>query len=634
MLAVDTFRYTFSKTMHFRYALLLSALIAAPALAQPAGDCPYPIIFMHGFTGSQFSWEPFTNHPDVNAIWGPWTDTYHAVLNAYENEERIAGPDGILNTSDDDVLVTFTNETNTLAPGCIYAYNFENFWNENPADPQLDLNSGDSPGGIFASESDSNEEATYKQGYVVGRMIEAVLAANPGKDKVILVGHSMGGLAGREYLQRADESGTPMWWVDPASPDGHHVAKLLTVGTPHRGSNLFGNPFRYGDQPLDGIPDINSSATRDLRYNYFCPFCSSPGPYLFNGNEGNGFGWHTDDINIDGDENDFITGINIDGRDQGFDDPWDGTTENPAMPLPTNIRYTWLTSNGDQVVDLARQWIYEGSVPMPSDGVPYRMADTLLTDTFHLDQQEDTDAVIRGLDEPDYPYHAYSLALNKLYNGTATIRSFNVPDGAPADDPDWYAVETGGGWTRVLLRPAAGRGGRLDLYDAPPDPYSTDPSVIGVDFPAGERRVTLQAFLGAGPHYLRIRHDGIGASDWKQPYRFMIRGTPGAPLATAGVSAPGEIPNGISLGANYPNPFNPATVIPFTLEERGHVTLSIYDTMGRRIAVLVDRMLSAGSHSVRWDAANDAGFPVASGVYSIRLEGMGVADSRRIMLLK
>ena len=114
----------------------------------------------------------------------------------------------------------------------------------------------------------------------------------------------------------------------------------------------------------------------------------------------------------------------------------------------------------------------------------------------------------------------------------------------------------------------------------------------------------------------------------------MIRGTPGAPLVTAGVSAPGEIPNGISLGANYPNPFNPATVIPFTLEERGHVTLSIYDTMGRRIAVLVDRMLSAGSHSVRWDAANDAGFPVASGVYSIRLEGMGVADSRRIMLLK
>ena len=65
-------------------------------MAQPAaGDCLYPIIFMHGYTGSQIGWEPFANHADLNAILGPWTDTYHAVLNAYENEERIAGPDGI-----------------------------------------------------------------------------------------------------------------------------------------------------------------------------------------------------------------------------------------------------------------------------------------------------------------------------------------------------------------------------------------------------------------------------------------------------------------------------------------------------------------------------------------------------------
>jgi len=76
--------------MQLRYALLLSAFIATPALAQPAGDCPYPIIFMHGHTESQFSWEPFTNDPDVNGILGNWTDTYRAVLNAYENEERIA----------------------------------------------------------------------------------------------------------------------------------------------------------------------------------------------------------------------------------------------------------------------------------------------------------------------------------------------------------------------------------------------------------------------------------------------------------------------------------------------------------------------------------------------------------------
>jgi hypothetical protein len=401
---------------------------------------------------------------------------------------------------------------------------------------------------------------------------------------------------------------------------------VLTVGTPHRGSNFFGNPFlQDGPVPEDGTPDINSSATRDLRYNYFCLFCSSPGPYLFGGQEGNGFGWHTDDVNCDGDANDRIEGINIDGRDQGLDDPWDGTADNPAFPLPTDVRYTWLVSDEDVVVALSRQWLYRGSVPVPSDGVPHRLADTLLTHVFHLDEQEDTDAVIRGLDEPDYPAHAYRLAPGPRYAGTATVRSFAAPDGPPTADPDWYAFETAGGEVRVTLVPTPGRSGRLDLYDAPPDPYGTDPSAIGTDFFAAQRAVTVTAMLAPGLHHVRVRHDGVGPSDWRRPYRLTVTAAPALAAARANPGAPGAF----ALAPGAPNPFREATTIPYRLPAEGPVTLAVFDALGRRVAVLVDAVQPAGAHRAVLDAA---GLP--AGVYLVRLDAAGRTATQRVLRLR
>ena len=603
-------------------ALAALALLAPPAAAQPAGDCPYPILFLHGYTGSQTSWEPFTSDPDVAGIWGPRADVFHALLNAYENEERIAGRDGVLDTADDDVKIQFINEDNVLAPGCVYAINFENWWNENPANPILEVNGSGSPGGFFASESDSNEEAAQKQGYAVGRMIGRVLQANPSKERVVLVGHSMGGLAAREYLQRRTSSGAPAWWVEPGQAGGHRVARLLTVGTPHRGSNLFGNPFSREDETRDGTPDINSSAVRDLRYSYACFFCTSPGPYLFSGKEGNGFGWHTDDINLDGDERDQIAGITIDGRQQGFRKPWDGTTDNPALPLPADVRYTWLTSDvgtgGDLVVDLKRQWLYAGATPAPSDGVAYRLTDTLLTNTFHLNQQEDTDAVIRGLDEGDYPAHAYRIAPGRTYAGTATQRSAKAPNGPMTQDPDWYAFESAGGAIQVTLAPAAGRGGRLDLY-ASAAAYTTSNSSTGRSFGAGTAQASVTATLPAGTHYVRVRHDGVGASDWRQPYRLTVAA---APALAARLQA-----QTFGLEPAAPNPFQDQTELAYRLSEDGPVSLTVFDALGRRVAVLAEGERAAGAHRAAFDAS---GLP--AGIYIVRLQAGAQSAVQRVML--
>ena len=88
------------------------------------------------------------------------------------------------------------------------------------------------------------------------------------------------------------------------------------------------------------------------------------------------------------------------------------------------------------------------------------------------------------------------------------------------------------------------------------------------------------------------------------------------------------------LLANYPNPFNPRTRIEFSLDERTRVSITIYDVSGRTLRMLVDEIVSAGTHSVFWNGEDGYGTPVASGVYVCRLEALGKADVRKIVLLR
>lgn len=73
------------------------------------------------------------------------------------------------------------------------------------------------------------------------------------------------------------------------------------------------------------------------------------------------------------------------------------------------------------------------------------------------------------------------------------------------------------------------------------------------------------------------------------------------------------------LGQNYPNPFNPVTNVEFGLPNAEWVTLKIYDLLGREVNTLVNEHLAAGMHTVQWDGTDNAGRPVAGGVYVYRL---------------
>ncbi|MBI5265910.1 MAG: T9SS type A sorting domain-containing protein [candidate division Zixibacteria bacterium] len=81
--------------------------------------------------------------------------------------------------------------------------------------------------------------------------------------------------------------------------------------------------------------------------------------------------------------------------------------------------------------------------------------------------------------------------------------------------------------------------------------------------------------------------------------------------------------------ANYPNPFNPATTISFTLPQAGYARLDIFNNLGQRVATLVEERLSAGFHTFTWDASGQA-----SGLYLYRLTTGDFSETKKMLLLK
>ncbi len=89
-----------------------------------------------------------------------------------------------------------------------------------------------------------------------------------------------------------------------------------------------------------------------------------------------------------------------------------------------------------------------------------------------------------------------------------------------------------------------------------------------------------------------------------------------------------------ALEQNYPNPFNPSTVISFQLPEASEVSLSIYNMNGQLVKKLVAGEMNAGRHSFRWDAKDDRGLQVASGVYLYVVKAGEFTAQRKLLLMK
>ena len=94
-------------------------------------------------------------------------------------------------------------------------------------------------------------------------------------------------------------------------------------------------------------------------------------------------------------------------------------------------------------------------------------------------------------------------------------------------------------------------------------------------------------------------------------------------------------PEAFALANNYPNPFNPATTIKYALPEASQVRLEVFNVVGQVVRTMVDAHQNAGRYVVQWDATNDNGVNLSSGIYFYRLQVEGnYLEVKKMLLLK
>ena len=207
------------------------------------------------------------------------------------------------------------------------------------------------------------------------------------------------------------------------------------------------------------------------------------------------------------------------------------------------------------------------------------------------------------------------------------------------------------------------------IYRVDNGPTTISPSTIGVTIDAGNSRLLTSAPPGAGfypdgcsmiaggssalyryqNHTVADTLGGIGniqpgyvvatifqdpryfISDFKQVFAATINWVKanGGLITGTGNNTALTIAESFALSQNYPNPFNPSTTINYTIPNSGLVTLKVFDIIGKEVASLVNGMVTAGSHSVNFNASK-----LSSGVYFYRIESGNFVDTKKMFLLK
>jgi hypothetical protein len=153
---------------------------------------------------------------------------------------------------------------------------------------------------------------------------------------------------------------------------------------------------------------------------------------------------------------------------------------------------------------------------------------------------------------------------------------------------------------------------------------SADYAVIARD----SSGITDTTMTLSGLEFYRVYHwrvratNAVGSSPWSSSSNFRT-------YTSVELSQQEGIPSEFQLSQNYPNPFNPTTSIQFALPNSQHVTLKVYDILGREEATLIDGTFPVGRYTATWNAS-----AASSGTYFYRLTAGSFTLTKRMLLLK
>jgi len=358
----------------------------------------YPVILVHGLNDLDTTWYPFLRDNLNN-----YGYCYGGNMDFCLNQDGNIHTSNITNPNLPYDIKDWT-DTTQLTKGDYYTINFN-----------IDNNGIKY---INSATSESNQSAILKQGIAMQKAIQHVLKVT-GREKVILLGHSMGGLASREYLQNR---------INWQSDGKHHVAKLETIGTPHGGSNA----TSFGIQITPNL-DQRSEAVRDLRTSYGLISLTNNGAYLFGGIESyNNIAYtslidsfHNVDVNCNGIDGD---GKNIIGLN------------NKSIPL--DLTYSCIIGEslllaGDGVVSTASANLNNYLPQVAADTFYSNETTPVFLGVYHSEEPKQTAVLFKGLDEPDNIQFAYSVQLGNINYGHFTQKSGSSISQV---DSDYYKV--------------------------------------------------------------------------------------------------------------------------------------------------------------------------------------------------
>ncbi len=238
----------------------------------------------------------------------------------------------------------------------------------------------------------------------------------------------------------------------------------------------------------------------------------------------------------------------------------------------------------------------------------------------------------------------YSIAVPTRADSTASgpgWTSFFVTTHT-TDPQEWFASEPDSGYSVDNIAPGVPSGITaayqpnavdLDWDDAPESDFQFYRVYRG----------SSEAFI-PGPSNL-IRE--TASSQWSDPtanpwsfhYKITTLDHAGNESDVGSVGTVSDVPgsgDGIRFGLQnaVPNPFNPATMIHYSIAKPGMVELVVYDLSGRAVRTLISQSQASGTHQVQWNGQNDAGQAVASGVYLYQLRSGRQIERKRMVLLK